>query len=637
MMKAIMYCKVVCREGVYMDKDKTTFDERELATLIERLAGEKERYQQEKIARKIGMMKYEQTAECIAELLYSADAYVRNIAIEILASLGEKALPVLERKLQDKDRNIRKFSLDALMNIRMAKSCEIALNALDDPDENVVEAAVEVIGEQQYTEASGRLIDMLKRTDSVWVLNALIRAFARLGVKGIVCEIYEKILSLRATTIEKGILVNTLVKSIGTIGSSQDIEKVLNTYSVEYRVDDFNLTFGLSGLIVNNDVSLLPKELVTEIDRVFKEYRDYSNAELTLLLIAASVKLQLVFFLEDIKEIIFLHKGEEFFIENLLDLICMLNDIPHDFVREVLNSAEPELILMGLKLIYKKHICGFNSIVEELCNSADSEISNLAINIISDLDCYRNIVLLESLTDFNEEAATIAIKGISVPDAKSVDFLLSRIEHKSRNVRKAASAKLVSLTSEICIKKLEDIVKRNLGEEGIEALEVMFRFDKDLAWKYITARLDSRDDGVRIRLVDIVEGENDNNYYNFMETMINDPSAIVRKKVIKSLCRRIEDRSLQLLEKLLLGESDIANRKNIISNMYRFNNDKALNITIEAAGNSNTLIRLAAVRSLALFGDERADGVLKEMLKDQVPEVIEAVEEVLRSRVEVIK
>ena len=150
-------------------------------------------------------------------------------------------------------------------------------------------------------------------------------------------------------------------------------------------------------------------------------------------------------------------------------------------------------------------------------------------------------------------------------------------------------------------------------------------------------RLDSRDDGVRIRLVDIVEGENDNNYYNFMETMINDPSAIVRKKVIKSLCRRIEDRSLQLLEKLLLGESDIANRKNIISNMYRFNNDKALNITIEAAGNSNTLIRLAAVRSLALFGDERADGVLKEMLKDQVPEVIEAVEEVLRSRVEVIK
>ena len=52
MMKAIMYCKVVCREGVYMDKDKTTFDERELATLIERLTGEKERYQQEKIAKK---------------------------------------------------------------------------------------------------------------------------------------------------------------------------------------------------------------------------------------------------------------------------------------------------------------------------------------------------------------------------------------------------------------------------------------------------------------------------------------------------------------------------------------------------------------------------------------------------------
>jgi len=619
-----------------MDKDKTMFDENELATLIERLAGEKERYQQEKIARKIGEMKYEQTAEYIAKLLYSADVYIRNIAIEILASLGEKALPILERKLQDKDRNIRKFSLDALRNIRTAQSCEIALKALDDPDENVVEAAVEVIAEQQYTEASGRLADMLKRTDSAWVLDALIRAFARLGVKGIADEINEKISSLRATTVEKSILMNTLVKSIGTIGSSQDIEKVLNTYSFEYRVDDSNLIFGLSGLIVNNHVSVLPKEVVAEIGRIFKEYKDYSDAELTLLLIAASVKLQLMFFLDDIKEIIFLHKGEEFFIENLLDLICTLNDIPHDFVNKMLNSAERELILIGLKLIYKKHICGFNSIVEELCNSEDSEISKLAISIISDMDCYKNASLLEYFTDFNEEAAKIAVEGISVLNAKTVDFLFSKLEHQSQNVRKAAAAKLVSLTSEICIERLESIVKRNRGEEGIEALEVMFRFDKNLAWKYITARLDSRDDRVRARLVDIVEKVDDCKFYSFMEAMINDPSATVRKKVIKNLCRRIEDRSLQLLEKLLQDESDVANRKGIISNLYRFNNDKALNITIKAAGNSDTLIRLAAVRSLGLFNDEQANRVMREMLKDQVAEVREAAEEALR-RAEVVK
>ena len=619
-----------------MDMDKTMFDEKELAALIERLEGEKERYQQEKIARKIGVMRHERTAECVAELLYSADAYIRNIAIEILASLGEKALPVLERKLHDKDRNIRKFSLDALRNIRTVQSCEIALKALDDPDENVVEAAVEVIAEQQYTEASARLADMLKRTDSVWVLDALIRAFARLGAKGIAGEIDERILNLGATIIEKSILINTLVKSLGTIGSSQDIEKVLNTYSVEYRVDDSNLIFGLSGLIVNNRASALPKEVVAEIDRIFREYRDYGDAELTLLLIAASVKLQLVFFLDDIKEIIFLHKGEEFFIENLLDLICTLNDIPHDFVSKMLNGEERELILIGLKLIYKKHICGFNGIVEELCNSADSEMSKLALNIISDLDCYKNIGLLENFTDFNEEAAKIAIEGISVLDAKTVDFLFSKLEHQSQNVRKAASAKLVSLASEICVERLEGIVKRNRGEEGIEALEVMFRFDKNLAWKYIAARLDSRDDRVRARLVDIVGGGDDCNFYSFMETMINDPSAAVRKKVIKNLCARIEDRSLQLLEKLLQDESDAANRKNIISNLYRFNNDKALNMAIEAAGNSDALIRLAAVRSLGLFSDERTNSVMREMLKDQVEEVRESAEEALR-RAEVVK
>ncbi|NSW89560.1 MAG: HEAT repeat domain-containing protein [Firmicutes bacterium] len=612
-----------------MSKNKTGFDQKELAALIERLVREKERHQQEKIARKIGEMKHEQTAECVAELLYSDDAYVRNIAIEILIYLGEKALPVLERKLYDKNRNIRKFSLDALRNIRTIQSCEMALKALDDPDENVVEAAIEVIMEQQYADASGRLVEMLKRTDSVWVLDALIRAFGRLGAKGIADEIEEKILSLNATTIEKNILINTLVKSLGTIGSSQDIEKILNTYSVQYMVNDSNLIFGLSGLIVNNNVSILPNEVILKIENIFKKYRDYSDAELTLLLIAASVKLKLVFFLDDVKEIVSLHKREEFFIENLLDLICNLNNIPHDFVSKMLYSEERELILIGLNLIYKKHICGFNSIVEELCYSEDNEISKLAINIISDLDCYKNICLLENFTDFNEEAAKIAVEGVNVLDANTIDFLFSKLEHKSQKVRKAASAKLISLASEICIERLEGIVKRNHGEEGLEALEVMFRFDRNLAWKYIAARMDSWDDKVRAGLVDIIEDSDDSTFYNFMETMVNDPSYMVRKKAIKALCKRIEDRSLQLLEKLLQYESNVANRKDIISNLYKFNNDKALKIAMDAAGSSNPLIRIAAVKSLELFNDERANSVLREMLKDQVEEVRKLAERAL--------
>jgi len=628
--------KAVNKRMCTMDKEKPMFDENELTTLIEKLITEKERYQQEKIARRIGEMKFEQTAEYIAKLFYSDDAYIRNIAIGILASLGEKSLPVLERKAKDKDRNIRKFSLDALKNIKMSRSCEIALNALDDPDENVVEAAVEVIAEQKYIEASVKLTDMLKQTDSVWVLNALIRVFSKLNVRGIAGEIGERILSLDATSVEKRILMNTMVKNIGTIGSAEDIEKVLKTYSAEYMVDTSSLIFGLSEFVVNNDIYDLPQDVVDEIERVFKEYRDYSDADLTLQLIAASVKLQFVYFLDDVKEILIMHKGVEFFIDNLFDLICMLNDIPCYFIDQMLSSGERELILIGLKLIYKKHMCGFITSIEHLCSCSDKEISKLAANIISELDCYKNIGLLESLADSNEEAAKIAIKRIDIVDAKSINFLLSMLEHQNQSVRMDASAKLALFANSISAERIEGIVKRNRGEEGMEALEVLFKIDRNLAWKYITVRLDSSDDRVRARLVEIVGNENDFDYYSIMETMINDPSAAVRKKVIKNLCRKPEERSLQLLEKLLKYESDIANRIDIISNIYRFNNEEAINIAIEASGNSDTLIRLAAVRSLGMFGDARAYSTIRKMLKDPVTEVREAADETLR-RTEVMK
>jgi len=118
-----------------MDNNGKGLIEQDLALLINSLLVEKERYKQEELAQKIKGVKSERTAELVAELIHSCDAYIRNLAIELLISMEEKALPVLKEKMSDKDRNIRKFALDALKHIRGKHSCEIALEALDDEDE----------------------------------------------------------------------------------------------------------------------------------------------------------------------------------------------------------------------------------------------------------------------------------------------------------------------------------------------------------------------------------------------------------------------------------------------------------------------------------------------------------------------
>ena len=612
-----------------MNNDMNLFDEQEMKSLIKGLLTETERYSQEKLAQKIGSVKDGRTAQLVAHLLYSDDAYIRNIAIEILVALDEKALAILKEKLSDKDRNIRKFALDALKYIKGRHSCEIALGALDDEDENVVEAALEVIAQQQYKEAVDKLQEILKKTSSVWIINAILRTFASLDVKHFMGVIEEKFFSLNTTAIEKNILANTYVRTLGSIGSYRDIDAIISKYAKDFVIDDSNLVFALSSLISKTDISKLSEETARKLEVFLKEHWDYQNSDQILASVAVFVKLQLNFFLDDMEKIYNFNKGEEFFTENLYELVKKLQDIPEDFVYRILGCKEPELVLMGLKLIHTKQMHGYNSIVEELCNSMNRDISILAICIITDIDSYKNTLLLERLADRYEEAGVAAVENIGDTEIQAIESLFLKLEHQSRKVRKAVAKKLVSLFDDVNIELLEEIVRRNPGEKGIEALEVLFRIDASIGWNYINSRMDCMNESVRVGLVDTVQWSEDDGFYGFMTTMINDPSPVVRKKTIKALNSRISDRSLSLLKKLYEDECDSVNRMEIVSNLYKFDSEAVLNIVNDASCSSDTLTRIAAIKALSFINSSKAVSVLQRMLDDQVEEVIEAAKEAL--------
>ena len=608
-----------------MNNDITIFDEQEMKVHIKELLTEKERYRQEKLAQKIGSMKDERTAAFVADLLYSKDAYIRNIAIEILITLSEKSLTVLKEKLSDKDRNIRKFALDALKYIKGTQSYEIALEALEDEDQNVVEAALEVIAEQQYTEAEEKLCEILKKTSSVWIINSLLRTFASLNLKHLLGDMEEKIFSLNATYMEKNILVNTYVRALGSLGSYINIDSIISQYSKKFVIDDSNLVFALTCLITKTEISEFSEVLIKELEGILREHLDYKNSDQILAFVAALVKLQLNFFLDDVEEIYNFNKREEFFKEALYELVEKFENIPKDFIYRILGCKEPELVLMGLKLIYTKQIPGFNKLVEELCDSMAREISMLAIHIITDVGSYKNTLLVERLSEYYEEAAVASVDN----ETQEIENLLLKLEHKSPKVRKAAAQKLVSRFEDVNIKLLQKIVRRNSGEEGIEALEVLFRFDASMGWNYINSRMDDMNGFVRLGLIDVIEWSEDDAFYCFMSTMVNDPSAVIRRKTIKALNNRINDKSLNLLKKLYGDESDAQNKIKIISNLYRFNSDDVLNIVNDASLSRYTLSRLASVKALSFMKSREAVSILQRMLTDQVEEVIEAATQAL--------
>ncbi len=612
-----------------MNSCNSGFNEQAAVILITNLLIEKERYKQETIAKKIGNMKYERTAEFVSELLYSENPYIRNIAIEILITLDEKSIPVLKEKVTDKDRNIRKFALDAIKDITGKQSCEIALSALDDPDENVVQAALEVIAAQSYNEASDKLLDMFHKTHSIWIINALLRTFECLDLKGYSPIVSKKLFSLNATEIEMNILMNTYVRALGTIGSYDDIELIIDEYSKEFSIDDSNLIFGLCSLIVNKRIYSLPENIALKLEEIIEDKWDYKDSRVLFISMTAFIQLRIYRFLHNLKEIYDFYKGEEFITEKLFDLLISMKEIPDFIVKDMLDSGVPELVVMGLELVLNRKLQDSVDTVQPLCISGDKKISEMAIRVMEEFSITKASELILKPDAPGEKSSINASENSSEILSSDIDNLFLRLEHQNKKVRASAVQILVQIPDKVNTELLEDFISRTSEEESMEALEVLFRINSDKGQKHLYSRMDSMNENVRTGLIDIMEYSPHNDFYKYMITMVNDPSPKVRRRTIKALSKIVDERSLQLLTELYNNEYDELNKMEIVSNIYKFNSDSALKMLMHAANSSSIPTRIAAARSLGFFDNINAKHTLQNMLNDQIAEVREAAAEAI--------
>jgi len=90
----------------------------------------------------------ETVVDCCANLLRSEDAYVRNVAIEVLQTLDVKSLSVAGQMLYDPDTDVRLFAVNVLGELHSQEACELLRQVIEsDENVNVAAAAVECLGE----------------------------------------------------------------------------------------------------------------------------------------------------------------------------------------------------------------------------------------------------------------------------------------------------------------------------------------------------------------------------------------------------------------------------------------------------------------------------------------------------------
>ena len=148
-------------------------DERAIYPLIKALRDDNFGVQ-DAAMRSLMSIKSEPTAYMVLPLLRES-ALLRNTALLILKEMGKIAVPLLYILLDDRDDDVRKFSLDLIHEIQYCNYPEKIVALLTgDPNANVRAAAAKTIGTLQYRKAIPQLVNAL--SDEEWVSFSALEA-----------------------------------------------------------------------------------------------------------------------------------------------------------------------------------------------------------------------------------------------------------------------------------------------------------------------------------------------------------------------------------------------------------------------------------------------------------------------------
>jgi len=205
--------------------------------LIERLGMDPSRAVKEAIFLALAAIDHPSVVAQAADLLAADDAFLRNSAIQLLQGKGEAAICELLKKLKDPDPDVRKFALDAAAGINHPAVAQIYEIAIEDPEINVLIAAVEHIGRTRQTNFKNRIEFLFEKSTHPMLLSALLSTLIQIGDE----KSWEAIQEGYPTSESvPGYLLSWWIQAFGRFGGIEDLEalpQILSAYGKSHLVD----------------------------------------------------------------------------------------------------------------------------------------------------------------------------------------------------------------------------------------------------------------------------------------------------------------------------------------------------------------------------------------------------------------
>jgi HEAT repeat protein len=161
----------------------------------------------------------QKVARAVVESIGDSNIVTRNLVADLLYKIGDPAIPALIPYTRDVNHDVRKFAVDIIGLIGSPDAVSQLLGLLDDPDENVLLAAIEALGNIGDDTALDDLF-------SVYYRNPLVRpcvteAVGKIG-NPLSSEFLVHALGEQVKSDEPNCLLEyTLIESLGRVGDEK--------------------------------------------------------------------------------------------------------------------------------------------------------------------------------------------------------------------------------------------------------------------------------------------------------------------------------------------------------------------------------------------------------------------------------
>jgi len=535
------------------------------------------------------------------------NAGARNSSIETLVKLGKKATSYLLEAFNTPNRDMRKFIIDIIGEVKDRKALPLLLKALKDDDDNVRASAVEHLGQMGDPSVVDALMAILTSGD-LWTAFPAADALGRIGDKKAIPALVSA-LSVKA-------LREPVLKGLGHLSAPETLEHVVpflkdtSKTIQEEAIRTIGIFYhnGVSADFICETMSRLHGPDV--IDKLVPHaWSKKADVRVTAILLLGLMKderalgplLELYTeesLVEDVKRaLIFIGRNNP---GSLVPLFDTDNQYQKRFVTEVAVEVASPL---------------YFSVFEKLLSESDGHVRAIAALGLSKIHDKRAVgpikkLLADPYMDV-QEAAITALSNLR--EALDVAEFVRCLKDRNPALRRNAALLLGSVSAAGCVKDLgfalkdEDVSVRQAAVQALSFLKT------DESARYLVSALTDEDPNIRASSALSLGSVEGTEALEPLMLLLSDSNDTVRVSAIRSLGLLGDKRAVKPLVEILRDKNGFV-VATAMESLGRLGGDDAQYALVAMLHSGDKEIRRTAITSLSAF--EGTDDLVLPFLND---------------------